>query len=110
MPVLPRQLESGIDLVEDADIVHQEDVLADDVKRLFHRLMVFVAVSLHFRGDQNELGAFGDELVDMSILFAVNIERVSCLVPEHSVAMINRRVYLPVAADARALAIQSVSA
>lgn len=46
--------------------------------------MVFAAVAFDFRRDENEFGGVGDVVGDMAVFDAVDVERVSGLVPQHS--------------------------
>ena len=43
------------DSVKHADIINSEDILADDVERLFHRQMVLIAIAYDLCADEDEL-------------------------------------------------------
>ena len=98
------------DFVEHADVIDDELVLSDDVVGRFAGVVVFAAVAFDFRRDENEFRGVGDVVGDMAVFDAVDVERVSGLVPKHSEAVEDSLVEAFDAAGGGARHVESVTA
>ena len=72
--------------------------------------MVFAAVAFDFRRDKNEFRGVGDVFGDVAVFDAVDVERVSGLVPKHSETMEDGLVEAFYAAGGRTRQVESVTA
>ncbi len=97
------------DFVEYADVIDDELVFADDVVGCLAGVMIFAAVALDFRRDENEFRMVGDFVGDMAVFDAVDVERVSGLVPKHAETMEDGLVEAFDAAGGRARQVESVT-
>jgi len=98
------------DFVEYADVIDDELVLADDVVGCLAGVVVFAAVALNFRRDENEFRGVGDVVGDVAVFNTVDVERVSGLVPKHSKTMEDGLVKAFDAAGGGACHVESVAA
>ena len=98
------------DYVEHADVINDELVLADDVVGCLAGVVVFAAVALNFRRDENEFRGVGDVVGDVAVFNTVDVERVSGLVPKHSKTMEDSLVEAFDAAGGGACHVESVAA
>ena len=72
--------------------------------------MIFAAVALDFRRDENEFRGVGDVVGDVAVFNTVDVERVSSLVPKHSKTMEDSLVEAFDAAGGGACHVESVAA